>query len=91
MYCYCSNFYGPSNCRNRVFLFGDRCYFCRSSNTGSSTNYALKFSTPLQWDDIFTSRKTEHDKCVSDSQSSTRSSECSSDADGFRRHKSKSN
>ncbi|KAI1825870.1 hypothetical protein F4861DRAFT_537678 [Xylaria intraflava] len=86
MYCYCSNFYGPMNCRNRVFLFGDRCDICRSSNTGSSTNYALKFSTPLQWGEIPDNEsESEPYHCASDGQSS--SSSASSDREG---HKAKS-
>ncbi|KAI1141118.1 hypothetical protein F5Y05DRAFT_299600 [Hypoxylon sp. FL0543] len=36
MHCYCANYYGAVNCKNKVSQFGQRCKLCTVLNEGTS-------------------------------------------------------
>ncbi|KAI1417283.1 hypothetical protein F5Y13DRAFT_82710 [Hypoxylon sp. FL1857] len=35
MHCYCANYYGAVNCKNKVSQFGQRCKLCTVLNEGT--------------------------------------------------------
>ncbi|KAI0837966.1 hypothetical protein F5Y06DRAFT_58397 [Hypoxylon sp. FL0890] len=41
MHCYCANYYGAVNCKNKVSQFGQRCKLCTVLNEGMPAKHDL--------------------------------------------------